>query len=45
MGQMGFFDIANRHAGLDAKNDSLVGENGPQVLLLSSVAYFEVPLR
>ncbi len=24
MGQMGFFDIANRYAGLDAKNDPLV---------------------
>ena len=24
MGQMGFFDITNRHAGLDAKNDPLV---------------------
>ena len=23
MGQMGFFDIANRYAGLDAKNDPL----------------------
>ncbi len=23
MGQMGFFDIANRYGGLDAKNDSL----------------------
>ena len=24
MGQMGFFDIANRYAGLDAKNDPLM---------------------
>jgi IS5 family transposase len=24
MSQMGFFDIANRYAGLDAKNDPLV---------------------
>ena len=24
MGQMGFFDIAQRYAGLDAKNDPLV---------------------
>jgi len=24
MGQMGFFDIAKRYAGLDAKNDPLV---------------------
>ena len=24
MGQMGFFDIANRYAGLDAKNDPLL---------------------
>ena len=24
MGQIGFFDIANRYAGLDAKNDPLV---------------------
>jgi transposase, IS5 family len=24
MGQLGFFDIANRYAGLDAKNDPLV---------------------
>ena len=24
MGQMGFFDIADRYAGLDAKNDPLV---------------------
>ena len=24
MGQMGFFDIANRYADLDAKNDPLV---------------------
>ncbi len=24
MGQMGFFDISNRYAGLDAKNDPLV---------------------
>ena len=23
MGQMGFFDIANQYAGLDAKNDPL----------------------
>ncbi len=27
MGQMGFFDIANRYAGLDAKNDPLVRIN------------------
>ena len=27
MGQMGFFDIANRYAGLDAKNDPLVKIN------------------
>jgi len=28
MGQMGFFDIANRYAGLDAKNDPLVKIDG-----------------
>lgn len=27
MGQMGFFDVANRYAGLDAKNDPLVKIN------------------
>ncbi len=27
MGQTGFFDIANRYAGLDAKNDPLVKIN------------------
>jgi hypothetical protein len=25
MGQMGFFDVAKRYAGLDAKNDPLLG--------------------
>ena len=25
MGQMGFFDVARRYAGLDAKKDPLVG--------------------
>ena len=28
MSQMGFFDIANRYAGLDAKNDPLVKIDG-----------------
>ncbi len=28
MGQMGFFDIAKRYAGLDAKNDPLVRSIG-----------------
>lgn len=28
MGQMGFFDLANRYAGLDAKNEPLVKIDG-----------------
>ena len=28
MGQMGFFDLANRYAGLDAKNEPLVKVDG-----------------
>jgi hypothetical protein len=27
MGQMGFFDVSNRYAGLDAKNDPLLKIN------------------
>ncbi len=45
MGQVGFFDIANRYAGLDAKNDSLVGENGPQSLLLNQRGNFRGALK
>ncbi len=30
MGQMGFFDIANRYVGLDAKNDPFVKPTFPR---------------
>ncbi len=44
MGQMGFFDIANRYAGLDARNDPLAKIDGA-VLWENFRARLEATLR